>query len=322
MAVFNYFRKEIDAKIVYYGPGLSGKTTNLQFIHQNLEPKQRGKMISLATNEDRTLFFDFLPIELENIRRFKMRFHLYTVPGQVYYKATRLAVLTGVDGVIFVADSQTEKMEENLHSLKELKENLQKYGKRIETIPLIIQYNKRDLPNILPAEELNKEINYLNTPYFASVATEGKGVFESLTMICHIIWESIKEARRSAAMAYTPLEETEANPPQKEKVILCPESPRGSQDGMPESPIFRPRRGPAPAEPPRAGPVAAPVRILRPGKEVSRTEAPQSAQIPRLAGAISQEKTGNKVGSSIITRISGPKKLALSAEDEERKEET
>jgi signal recognition particle receptor subunit beta len=206
MAVFNYYRKEIDAKIVYYGTGLCGKTTNLQFIHQNLQPEQRGKMVSLATNEDKTLFFDFLPIELENIRRFKMRFHLYTVPGQVYYRATRLAVLTGVDGVILVIDSQIGRMEENLFSLKELEKNLRQYGKKIETTPLIIQYNKRDLPNILSVEELNKKINYLNVPYFESVAIEGKGVFESLTMIARMLWKAINEVRSSAAMAYTPLE--------------------------------------------------------------------------------------------------------------------
>ena len=230
MAVFSYYRKEIDAKIVYYGPGLCGKTTNLQFIHQRLEPEQRGKIFSVATNEDRTIFFDFLPIELENIRRFKMRFHLYTVPGQVYYAATRLAVLTGADGVIFVADSQIERMEDNLLSLKELEQNLRHYGKKIETIPFIIQYNKRDLPNIVPVEDLNKKINYLNVPYFESVAVEGKGVLESLTMICRMVWKAINEARRSAAMAYTPLEAAVANGLRAEKTNSRPESPSVSQE--------------------------------------------------------------------------------------------
>jgi signal recognition particle receptor subunit beta len=320
MAVFSYFRKEIDVKIVYYGPGLSGKTTNLQFIHQNIEPSQRGKMVSLATNEDRTLFFDFLPIELENIRRYKMRFHLYTVPGQVYYKATRLAVLTGVDGLILVVDSQTEKMEENLYSLKELKENLQKYGKRIETIPLIIQYNKRDLPDILPIEELNKEINYLNFPYFASVATEGKGVFESLTMVSHMVWEAIKEARRSAAMAYTPLEETEADPPRIEGTISRPGSPRESQGRTRPRPIFLLKKGLSGPEPSRANPDTAPARILRPGKEAPRTETSRPVRIPWLGGAKPKEETSTKVGRPIISRSSGPKKLKPSAEDEEPEE--
>jgi signal recognition particle receptor subunit beta len=277
MAVFSYYRKEIDAKIVYYGPGLCGKTTNLQFIHQRLEPDQRGKMFSVATDEDRTIFFDFLPIELENIRRFKMRFHLYTVPGQVYYGATRLAVLTGADGVIFVADSQIERMEDNLFSLKELKENLGQYGKKIETTPFIIQYNKRDLPNILPVEELNKKINYLNVPYFESVAVEGKGVFESLTMICRMVWKAINEARRSAAMAYAPLEATAADASRGERAISRPESP--------------------------------PV------------ETPRPARIPSLAGPKPKEETSNTVGRSIISRISGKKKLKPPAEaDEEHKE--
>ncbi len=199
MAVFNYAKKEIDAKIVYYGPAISGKTTNLQFVHQHLKPDQRGKMVSLATNEDRTLFFDFLPIELESVRGFKTRFHLYTVPGQVYYGATRRAVLTGADGVVFVADSHAERMEDNLVSLKDLEDNLRYYGKKIENTPLIIQYNKRDLPDVLPLEELNQRINRLNIPHFESVAVVGKGVFDTLTMICRLVLRAIEngvEARR------------------------------------------------------------------------------------------------------------------------------
>jgi hypothetical protein len=245
MAVFNYSRKEIDAKIVYYGPGFCGKTTNLQFIHQHLEPNQRGNMVSLATDEDVTLFFDFLPIELENVRGFKTRVHLYTVPGQVYYGATRRAVLTGTDGVIFVADSQIERVEDNQFSIKELEQNLRHYGKEIETTPFIIQYNKRDLPNILPVEELNKKINHLNAPYFESVATEGKGVFESLTMICRMVLQAIKEgveARGSAARAFTPSKATAADAPRMERRISHPEPPRAGQGGAPAR-ILQPKRG-------------------------------------------------------------------------------
>lgn len=201
MAVFNYLRKEIDAKIVYYGPGISGKTTNLQHIHQHLKPEQRGRMVSLATDEDRTLFFDFLPIELASVRGFRTRFHLYTVPGQVYYGATRRAVLTGVDGVIFVADSQADRLEDNLLSLKDLEENLRYYGKKIETVPLIFQYNKRDLPNVLAVEELDQKINRLHVPHFESVAVLGQGVFEALTLACRMVLRVVEtgvEARRSA----------------------------------------------------------------------------------------------------------------------------
>jgi signal recognition particle receptor subunit beta len=211
MAVFNYAKKEIDAKIVYYGPAISGKTTNLQFIHQHLKPDQRGKMVSLATNEDRTLFFDFLPIELESVRGFKTRFHLYTVPGQVYYGATRRAVLTGADGLVFVADSHGDRMEENLASFKDLEDNLRYYGKKVETTPLVIQYNKRDLPDVLTVEELNQKINRLNNPHFESVAILGKGVFESLTMACRLVLKAIENGVESRRGATAP-EKTPAAP--------------------------------------------------------------------------------------------------------------
>lgn len=233
MAVFNYLRKEIDAKIVYYGPAVCGKTTNLQHVHQNLKPEQRGKMVSLATNEDRTLFFDFLPVELESVRGFKTRFHLYTVPGQAYYGATRRAVLTGADGVVFVADSQAEKLDENLFSLKDMEENLRYYGKRIETIPLVIQYNKRDLPNILPIEELNQKINRFNVPYFESVAITGKGVFETLTMACQLVLRAIEagvEARRMAAAV--PEGVPEPQPRGVGKGLGRPEIPKSGTEGV------------------------------------------------------------------------------------------
>ena len=199
MAVFNFSKKEINVKIVYYGPALCGKTTNLQFLHQRLKPEQRGKMISLATEEDRTLFFDFLPIELESVRGFKTRFHLYTVPGHVFYAATRRAVLTGVDGVVFVADSQAEKLEENVLSLTDLEENLRYYGKKLESMPLVMQYNQRDLANIVSPEMISQKINHFSAPYFESVATEGKGVFETLTMTCRMVLKAIEDGARRGA---------------------------------------------------------------------------------------------------------------------------
>jgi len=232
MAVFNNVRKEIDAKIVYYGPGLSGKTTNLQFIHQNLKPEQRGKLVSLATNEERTLFFDFLPIELERVRGFKTRFHLYTVPGQTYYGATRRAVLSGADGVIFVADSQADKMEDNLLSFKDLQENMCYYRKKIENTPLIIQYNKRDLPNILPVEELNKKINPLNVLNFEASAISGKGVFEALTMICRLVLKAIEEGTEKRDPARKPEMAHETPPslaPALAKSVSSVESPGNGQ---------------------------------------------------------------------------------------------
>ena len=158
MAVINYSKKEISAKIVYYGPSLCGKTTNIQAVYQSIKPDQKGKLVSLATEADRTLFFDFLPIEIANVRGFKTRLHFYTVPGQVFYNSTRRAVLTGVDGIVFVADSQRDKMEENVESLANLEENLNYYGKSMKTIPLVIQYNKRDLEKVVPVEVMDQKL--------------------------------------------------------------------------------------------------------------------------------------------------------------------
>lgn len=180
MSFINYSSREINCKIVYYGPGLCGKTTNLQFIYGKTNPASKGKMISLATETERTLFFDFLPLALGEIRGFKTRFHLYTVPGQVFYDASRKLILKGVDGVVFVADSQVERMEANLESLDNLGINLQDQGLELESTPFIIQYNKRDLPNAAPIDELRKLLNVRNVADFEASATTGEGVFETL----------------------------------------------------------------------------------------------------------------------------------------------
>lgn len=192
MAVINYSKKEISAKIVYYGPSLCGKTTNIQSIYASIKPNQKGKLVSLATEADRTLFFDFLPIEIANIRGFKTRLHFYTVPGQVYYNSTRRAVLTGVDGLVFVADSQRDKMEENIESLNNLEENLNYYGKSMKTIPLVIQYNKRDLPDVTPVAEIEQIMNPNGYPSFEAVATTGEGVLETLTKVTKMVLQHIE----------------------------------------------------------------------------------------------------------------------------------
>ncbi len=180
MSFINYAAREINCKLVYYGPGLCGKTTNLQYIYSRVEPGTRGKLISLATATDRTLFFDFLPLELGTIRGFKTRFHLYTVPGQVFYDASRKLILRGADGVIFVADSQVERMESNIESLENLEANMAEQNLKLEGMPLVLQYNKRDLPNVVPVEELQAALNPRGVPCFEACAPKGLGVFETL----------------------------------------------------------------------------------------------------------------------------------------------
>jgi mutual gliding-motility protein MglA len=215
MSMINYASREINCKLVYYGPGLGGKTTNLEFVYNKVAPTARGKMISLATETERTLFFDFLPVDLGTIRGFKVKFHLYTVPGQVYYNASRKLILKGVDGVVFVADSQIERMDANIEAMQNLYENMSQHGYDLTRLPFAIQYNKRDLPNAAPVTELqaalnpgwpvdeparqrvlpdpNREGEYLvshqdgqwieRAPYFEAVALNGDGVFDTLKAI-------------------------------------------------------------------------------------------------------------------------------------------
>lgn len=178
---------------MYYGPGLCGKTTNLQYIYRRTNPDQKGKLISLATETERTLFFDFLPLALGDIKGFKIRFHLYTVPGQVFYAASRKLILKGVDGVIFVADSQIERMESNMESIDDLQINLSEQGYELEKLPFAIQYNKRDLPNIVPIEDMNKLINRRTDPWFEAVAVTGKGVFETLKTVAKQVLFELKK---------------------------------------------------------------------------------------------------------------------------------
>ena len=178
---------------MYYGPGLCGKTTNLQFIYRRTNPGQKGKLISLATETERTLFFDFLPLALGDIKGFKIRFHLYTVPGQVFYAASRKLILKGVDGVVFVADSQLERMESNLESIDDLKINLAEQGYELEKLPFCIQYNKRDLPSIMPVKEMDELISHRNAPWFEAVAVTGKGVFETLKAVAKQVLFELKK---------------------------------------------------------------------------------------------------------------------------------
>jgi mutual gliding-motility protein MglA len=193
MSFINYSSREINCKIVYYGPGLCGKTTNLQYVYAKTNPDAKGKMISLATETERTLFFDFLPLSLGEIRGFKTRFHLYTVPGQVFYDASRKLILKGVDGVVFVADSQIERMEANLESVENLRVNLAEQGYNLDKLPYVVQYNKRDLPNIATVDELHRLINPRGVPEYQAVAPTGVGVFDTLKAVAKLVLTELKK---------------------------------------------------------------------------------------------------------------------------------
>ena len=187
MSLINYSSREISCKIVYYGPGLGGKTTNIQYVYSRVAPQTRGRLVSLATEMDRTLFFDFLPLDLGAIKGFRTRFHLYTVPGQVYYDASRRLILRGVDGIVFVADSLIGRFEANVESLYNLHENLAEHNLKLENVPFALQYNKRDLRNIIPVADLQEELNPQRYPHFEAVATQGVGVFDTLKCVSKLV---------------------------------------------------------------------------------------------------------------------------------------
>ena len=192
MTFINYASREINCKLVYYGPGLGGKTTNLQYIYAKTNPETKGKLISLATESDRTLFFDFLPLELGNIRGFKTRFHLYTVPGQVFYDASRKLILKGVDGVAFVADSQSARMDANVEAIYNLKENLKSQGYELKNLPYVLQLNKRDMPTAVSVEEMTRTLQSQGEPVFEAVATTGEGVFDTLKALARMVLIKLK----------------------------------------------------------------------------------------------------------------------------------
>ena len=245
MALFNYTAKEITLKVVYYGPGFSGKTTNLQHLHSILPPTTRGKLISLTTEADRTLFFDFLPVDMGKIKNFNIRFQLYTVPGQVRYNATRRLVLKGVDVIVFVADSQKEMKEQNIESLANMRENFTASNIDPKSLPVIFQYNKRDLKNLLSTKELNSDLNKKNAPFFEAVAVEGKGVEatfkEATTILCKSISEKYKlEVKTSAEAVSSPSEifSPKSHPETRKPVAPPPSSePQVKVEQPPKPPV-------------------------------------------------------------------------------------
>jgi len=204
MTFINYAAREINCKLVYYGPGLCGKTTNIQFIYERTNPVAKGKLISLATETDRTLFFDFMPLDLGTIQGFKTRFHLYTVPGQVFYDASRRLILKGVDGVIFVADSQESRFEANVEAIQNLKDNMKTYGYDLMTVPYVLQLNKRDLPTAVETERLVNALRVKNEPVFEAVATTGAGVFETLKAMARMVLLNLRQRSAGVKTGATP----------------------------------------------------------------------------------------------------------------------
>lgn len=216
----NYGKREVSCKLVYYGPGMSGKTTNLEIVHQRVPEKSKGDLTSIATEGDRTLFFDFLPIDLGNVRGMTTKFQLYTVPGQIYYASTRKLVLQGADGVIFVADSQAEKIKENIESLNDLQQNLDEYGLKLEEMPFVIQWNKRDLPNALPIEELEKQINTFHAPTVPAVAATGEGVLATLKLAASLVLDRLNTREPGAATKKAAVEDKPAEAPAEKKEVV------------------------------------------------------------------------------------------------------
>lgn len=192
MSFINHAARELNCKIVYCGAGLSGKTTNVQYIYEKTQSDRKGKLVTLSTENERTLFFDFLPLSIGDVRGYKTRFHLYSIPGQVFYEISQQFILKGVDGIVFVVDSQAERMEANLESYEILEKNLEKQGYDIHQLPLVFQYNKRDLPEVLPVSELEMTFNPTHKPYFEAIANQGEGVMETLQSVSQLIIKNLR----------------------------------------------------------------------------------------------------------------------------------
>ena len=267
MVQINFAQKEIQCKIVYYGPGMSGKTTNLELIHAKAPDDHRGELTSIATTGERTLYFDYMPLDLGQIAGISTKFQLYTVPGQIYYKSTRRLVLQGVDGIVFVADSSAEKMRENKESLADLEDNLKEIGKTLKDLPIVMQYNKRDLPDALPIDELQRELNGHGFPTMEAVATLGDGVFPTLKHLASMVLESVNKGGLATARARTKRRPARARQPvaagaagvSEPAQAPTPPANAGAQQPPPQAPPPATSQQPsaAPAQPP-AAPAAAP----------------------------------------------------------------
>lgn len=287
MSSINFATREISCKVVYYGPGLSGKTTNLQVIHQKMPQDKRTDMVSLATEGDRTLFFDFLPLNLGDIKGFKTRFQLYTVPGQVYYNSTRKLVLRGVDGIVFVADSQRSRQAENLESLQNLRQNLQDYGMDLDDMPFVLQYNKRDMDNVFTLDELNAELNPRNVPFFPATAHNGKGVVTTLKTIAMLVIEKFNVKQGFLRQAAANVNNTGVHDVSLTKdgvsVKEAPAAPAAAPSAAPASPFRMPSFA---AKPPSAGgsaPTSSGAGLFQKGATSSPFGRPRAAAaVPRM----------------------------------------
>jgi signal recognition particle receptor subunit beta len=273
MVQINFALKEVNCKVVYYGPGMSGKTTNLEIVHQKAPEENKGELTSISTDGDRTLFFDFMPLDLGNVAGMRTKFQLYTVPGQVYYNSTRKLVLQGVDGVIFVADSDPDKMDENIESYANLIENLAEYGKDVRELPHVIQYNKRDLPNALPVAEIDKRMNKFGVPTFEAVAYTGEGVFPTLKTLAAMVLESIEkiDGRNPRKPAAKPAAGKPAAAPAPASAAgKAPARQPAAAPAQPAKPAAAGARKAAPAPAPAAPAAAAPRQAARPAAAARR----------------------------------------------------
>src|SRR6516162_7981949 len=296
MVQINFARREVNCKIVFYGPGLSGKTTNLEIIHKKVPDTARGNLTSIATEQDRTLFFDFMPLDLGQVAGMKTKLFLYTVPGQVYYDSTRKLVLQGADGVAFIADSDPNRMNDNLESFKNLERNLKDYGVDIRKLPVVIQYNKRDLPGALSVAELNAKVNTIGAPVFEAVAVKGEGVMQTLKGISKLVvdrlneeYAPVKSAAAPAAAAGSAASPRPASAP--------PAAPRPSAAVSPAPAAARPAPPPPPmARPAPPPPVARPAPAPAP-RPAAPPPAPRPAAAPLAASRVPEpEKKGGKGG--------------------------
>jgi len=302
MVQINFAQKTVNAKVVYYGPGMSGKTTNLEVVHQRAPDKNRGELTSISTDGDRTLFFDYMPLDLGTVAGMRTAFQIYTVPGQVYYNSTRKLVLQGVDGVVFVADSSAAMLEQNLESLRNLEENLAEYGKSLAATPHVIQYNKRDLPDAMPVAELDRHMNPHGAPTFEAVASSGQGVFPTLKALASLVLKNIMKESRGGAAAPAP-------------GAAAPAAPAAA----PARPAAAPRpqldvAGAAPQQP--AAPAPSPYAAAQP-KAQPAARAAQVKPKPQRAAAPSPAKLMQPAAKPVAARPAPRPKAARGAQRRE-----